>query len=62
MNPKRLIFIAIAGTATLVLNSCELMEAEERPIRPTSDNSDIAHGSSSPTSEGGISGMGGLSR
>jgi len=62
MNPKRLIFIAIAGTATLVLNACELMEAEERPIRPTSENSDIAHGSSSPISEGGIGGIGAMSR
>lgn len=38
-----------------LITSCELMAPEEVPIRPTSENSDLAHGSSG-NSGGGILG------
>ena len=36
-----------------LLSSCATGPQHEKPIRPTSENSNIAHGSSSPTDNGG---------
>jgi len=55
-----------AGIIVLLgATSCAVIEGEEKPIRPVSENSNLAHGSNTPTGDGalgGIGGAGGLSR
>lgn len=41
---------------TFLMNSCQILEPEERPIRPTSDNSDLAHGANDSSGNGLLGG------
>ena len=58
MNLKKISALAVGLIVSCFFTSCTMMEPDEVPIRPTSDNSDIAHGSSSPSGEGALGGLG----
>lgn len=53
---SKIILLSLSSLYFLILTNCSMMEQEERPIRPTSSHSDIAHGHSSPSGTG--SGLG----
>lgn len=58
MKFKTLVTLLSAFVFGALCSSCAVLEPEEKPIRPTSENSDIAHGSSSPSGDG--NGLGAL--
>lgn len=51
-------FLLILATTfvTFLMSSCEMMAPEERPIRPTSENSDLAHGANDSSGSGLLGG------
>ena len=56
MNVTKTVSIFFAIGATVMFSACSVIEPEERPIRPTSENSDLAHGSSTPTGNNALGG------
>jgi len=62
---SKLRFTLFTSLALLGFSSCAI-EGDEKPIRPVSPNSGIAHGSSSPSNGAGplgaLGGQGGFSR
>lgn len=46
----------IAAVTGAFLSSCEVMKPEEQPIRPTSENSDLAHGANDSSGAAALGG------
>ena len=55
MKSKFFLILSSVLTAFL-MNSCQILQPEERPIRPTSDNSDLAHGANDSSGNGLLGG------
>ncbi len=45
-------FFTVAALSLGILSSCAILEPDEKPIRPSSENSPLAHGASNSSGQG----------